>query len=87
MYFFKKDGKQHLDLTGNLILTHNDQLIKARQKSIAPVSAKHARFIEVAKLTFWGKLRAVWHTVRFVFGPSTALTEDVTDLQRPVRKN
>lgn len=28
MYFYKKGGKQVLDLRGDLVLTHNDALVK-----------------------------------------------------------
>lgn len=86
MYFFKQNGKQHLDLTGDLILSQNDALIKARVKSIAPVSAKNAQYILVGGLSFFGKLQALLHVADFLFGKSQALTEDVADLQRPIRK-
>ena len=54
MYFFKLKGKQMLDLRGDLILTHNDALVKSRIKSAAPAGVRNARYIEnVAKMGFF----------------------------------
>jgi len=80
MYFFKKNGKQYLDLTGDLILSSNDKLIKARSKSAAPVKALNAKFVvNCGDLTFIGKLKATILVLRFVWGKPEPLTADKTD--------
>ncbi len=74
MYFYKIKGGQHLDLSGNLILSHNDTLIKARVSSAAPKGVKHAKYVlNVSKLSFWKKVSVIFSVIRFVWGPSTAL--------------
>ena len=50
MYFFKKNGRQYVDCTGDLILTHNDAAIKARSKSAGPHKALNARYVIVPRL-------------------------------------
>lgn len=67
MYFFKKQGRQYLDLTGNLILSHNDKLIKARVSSAAPHKALNAKFIvNTGDLNLRGKLKAALLALRFI---------------------
>ena len=79
MYFFKKGGKQFLDLTGNLILSHNDQLVKSRVPSAAPTKILNAKFaVNISKLNFLLKIKTTWAVLRFVWGSSTALTPDDT---------
>ena len=82
MYFFKKKGRQYLDLTGNLILSHNDQLIKARVSSAAPHKALNAKFIvNAGDLNLIGKLKATWIALCFIWGKSTALKPEDTDIK------
>jgi hypothetical protein len=76
MYFHRKDGKQILDLRGDLILTHNDALVKARVKSAAPRSVRNPKYILINDLTFVAKIKAVFHAARFIFGASEALDAD-----------
>jgi hypothetical protein len=76
MYFYKRGGKQILDLRGDLILTHNDDLIKGRVKSAAPGGVKNATYIVVRNMGFIRKLKATFHAMRFIFGPSKALDSD-----------
>lgn len=77
MYFYTNKGKQHVDFKGDLILSHNDALIKARNKSAAPRFAHNARRIcNIPTLSRWGKLRATWAACRFIWGRNEALTED-----------
>ncbi len=60
MYFFKHKGKQYLDLTGNLILSHNDHLVKARISSAAPCKVLNGRYvINIGKLNFPKKINHV----------------------------
>lgn len=80
MYFHKLDGKQAVDFRGDLILSHNDQLIKARSKSSGPRAAKNAKYVlDIPNLGFFKKLRVTGAAIRFIWGPSQALNpEDVT---------
>lgn len=82
MYFFKKGGKQILDLRGDLVLTHNDALVKGRVKSAAPSSVRNAKRIEdIPNLGFWGKLRATKAAIAFIWGPSQALTAETIETE------
>ena len=75
MYFHTQKGKQRLDLRGNLILSHNTKLIKARSKSSAPRSAYNGRYIvNITRLGFVRKVRATWAAIAFIWGPSQELT-------------
>lgn len=88
MYFFFKNKKQYLDLTGDLILSHNDQLVKARTKSAGPVKVLNAKFvINAGKLTFWGKWKATKIALSFIWGKPNPLTAENTNLNKPVVKN
>ena len=86
MYFFKKEGKQYLDLTGDLILSSNDRLIKARSKSAAPVKALNAKFVlNCGDLNLMGKLKATILVLRFVWGKPQPLTAADTNKREPVK--
>lgn len=74
MYFFKKNGRQYVDCTGDLILTHNDAVIKARSKSAGPHKALNARYVIVPRLGFSHKIRASWQLLGFIWGPVKPLT-------------
>ena len=74
MYFFNLKGKQFLDLRGDLILSHNDELVKARVATAAPRYVKNAKFIiDIASLKPFRKLRATFAAIRFIWGPSQAI--------------
>lgn len=77
MYFYKKQGRQVLDLRGNLILSHNPQLIRARVKSAGPRFAKNGKYI--LSSGFFSKLRATRAALSFIWGPSQALTAGTID--------
>jgi hypothetical protein len=79
MYFHNLNGKQAVDFRGDLILSHNDELIKARSKSSAPRAAKNAKYIiDIPNLGFIKKLRATGAAIGFIWGSSQALNpEDV----------
>ena len=84
MYFFKKKGQQQLDLTGNLILSHNDRIIKARGRSAAPAGVKHGRYVlEVHALGFFSKVRLLCSVAGFIWGPNTALTAEAINRKDP----
>lgn len=74
MYFFKKSHEVHLDLRGNLILSHNDSLVKTRVPGAAPKNVHNAKYTEnITKLSFFKKWLLVLRCVNFIFGPSEAL--------------
>ena len=76
MYFFKLKGRQVLDLRGDLVITHNDALIKGRVKSAAPSSVQNAKYIELGKKTvLFRRVRATYHAVLFIWGDSEALSK------------
>lgn len=79
MYFYKQKGKQILDLRGNLILSHNDSLVKGRIKSVAPAAIRNGSRIEdIPSMGVWRKLWATKAAIAFIWGASTALTaEDI----------
>lgn len=79
MYFYKQKGRQCLDLRGDLILTHNDAIAKARVKSAGPSHVRNASYTPVASLGRLGKLKATWAAVRFIWGPSQALTVETIE--------
>ena len=83
MYFFKKGGKQILDLRGDLILTHNDALVKGRIKSAAPSGVRNATYVENIPAMGWRqKLAASRIALRFIWAKkSQALTSETIDAE------
>lgn len=74
MYFFKQGGKQYLDLRGDLVLSHNDALVKARVKSAAPRAVRNSLYVlGIPALGFWRKVRVTSVAIRFIWGKSRAL--------------
>ena len=73
MYFYNTGGKQHLDLRGDLILTHNDALVKTRNKSAAPRHVHNPKYISIQGLTFVRKIKATFHAIGFIWGENQAL--------------
>ena len=66
-----------MDLRGNLILSHNDTLVKARIKSAAPRAACHGRYIaDIPSLGLRGKIKATLAAIGFIWGPNLALTPE-----------
>lgn len=82
MYFYKLNGKQMLDMRGDLILTHNDALVKGRIKSAAPAGVRNATFIEnIPAMGFRQKLAATRIALRFIWArTSQALTPELENL-------
>jgi len=77
MYFYKHKGKQEvLDLRGDLVLTHNDALVKGRVKSAAPAGVQNAKYILIADLGFVRKVKATFHAIGFIWGENQALDAD-----------
>ena len=85
MYFFKEKGKQCLDCKGDLILTHNKQLISARAKSAAPGQTQNLKYILVKKLNFFQKVSAMFTAFGFIWGRSQQLKKEDTAYNEPVR--
>lgn len=84
MYFFLKSKKQYLDLTGNLILSHNDRLVKVRTKSAGPTKVLNSKFVlNCGQLTFIGKLKATKIALKFIWGKPNPLTAEDTNLNKP----
>ena len=86
MYFFKESGKQVLDLTGNLILSFNDSLVKARAPSAAPDAVKNRKSIMINELGFYRKIKATFIVIGFIWGKDQQLTEIDTALNKPYVK-
>lgn len=82
MYFFKKKGKQYLDLTGNLILSHNNILIKARVTSAAPNGVLYPKYIMLGS----HRIKATIAVLRFIWGKPNPLLPSDTDLKKPIVK-
>ena len=67
MHFYKHRGKQVLDLRGDFILTKRDELVTAVASSAAPKRVRFARYIPLKDLKFWGKVRATWRAIQFIW--------------------
>ena len=88
MYFFKNQGKQFLDLTGNLILSHNDRLVKARTPSAGPYKILNSKFVvNAGDLNLRGKFKATILALRFIWGKPQPLLAEDTNLKTPTRNN
>ena len=80
MYFYKNKGKQVLDLRGDLILTHNVNLVTGRVKSAAPSGVRNAKFVPaISTMSAYLKLKTTFAAIRFIWGPSQALSQDTID--------
>lgn len=80
MYFYKKGGKQILDLRGDLILTHNNALVKGRVKSAAPARVVNVKYIvNIAAMNIYRKTKTTFEAIRFIWGPSQALTKSTIE--------
>ena len=80
MYFYKQKGRQILDMRGDLVLTHNDALVKGRVKSAAPAGVRNALYVEsIPAMGLSGKLRATRVALVFIWGPSVALKPETIE--------
>ena len=78
MYFYKEKGKQILDMRGDLVLTHNNALVKGRVKSAAPSAVRNGKRIEnITRMSWFRKIKATWAATAFIWGASEALTTTV----------
>lgn len=82
MYFYREKGKVVLDLTGDLILTHNDAIVKCRISGAAPKAVRNAKYIkDIPSMSAWRKLKASIAAVRFIWGTSEALVTSKIKLE------
>lgn len=82
MYFYKQKGRQICDMRGDLVLTHNDALVKGRVKSAAPAAVRNATYVEGIPAMGWrGKWRATLVALAFIWGPSRALTKETIEAE------
>lgn len=72
MHFFKSSGKQHLDLAGDLILTHNKDLVSARSKSAGPTKVLNSKYVLLSALTRWQKVKVTFRVIGHIWGRSEA---------------
>jgi len=79
MYFYLENGKQCLDLKGDLIISHNDELAKVRVPSAGPkkISAPDGYILNLGKLKFFRKIRATFNIIKFVW-TAKPLDRDIT---------
>ena len=69
MRFSKKKGRQTLDLSGNLIVTRNAELISKTSSSAAPNTVQGARWVSVGEsVGFWGRVKATLWVIGYVWG-------------------
>ena len=87
MYFFKEIGKQVLDLTGNLILSFNDSLVKCRAPSAAPDAIKNRKSIMINELGTYRKIKATFIVIGFIWGKDQQLKPGDTALNKPYVKD
>lgn len=86
MYFFKKKGKQYLDLTGDLVITHNTDPLKTRSKSAAPAGIRGGRYIALHGKGFFRKVFIMFWVAAFVWRSDAELIPEKTALNEPFRK-
>ncbi len=67
MNFFLVRGKQHLDLSGNIILSKNRNFVEAPVKSSAP-RIHRAKYFMLQSLTTRQKIVATFRVIGFIWG-------------------
>ena len=83
MYFFRKGKDQHLDLRGNLILSHNDVITKVRSKSAGPVGIQNAEYALIHELSFLQRIGLLFKVISFIWGKDQSLKPCLTSLRKP----
>jgi len=80
MFFYKKNSQQFLDLRGDLILTHNKNVIATRIKSAAPAAIHNARYInDIPRMSWYRKLKTTIAVIKFIWGKNHSLDKFVID--------
>lgn len=68
MYFYKKQGKQYLDLSGNLIFSYNKNLVSTRSKSAAPVKILNPLYVvDMGNLSVFKKIKLSFQSIKFIW--------------------
>ena len=68
MRFYGRMGRQCLDLSNDLILTTDANLVTVtNQKKYAPREVHGATYIVLGELSFWLKIKACYKVCMFVF--------------------
>lgn len=68
MYFYKEQGKQLLDMHGDLLITQSNSIIAARSKSAAPSKCINGAAILLPRIdTPWKKLKAILIVARKIW--------------------
>lgn len=78
MYFYYDKGKQHVDLQGDLVITHNKNLVMARAKSAAP-KVHNVSYVVLPGLGIWRKIKATLLVVGFIWGEVPPITNWAPD--------
>lgn len=69
MHFHKEKGRQVLDMSGDMVLTFNKDLVSARSKSAAPQVVRRATYIcDMGRLTLRGKIATSFRALAFIWG-------------------
>lgn len=67
MHFYKKDGRQELSLSDDLVLTRG-KLITYTSKSATPFAVYNGRFAQnIDSMGFRCKLRVAWLVIAFIW--------------------
>ena len=69
MHFYMEKGKQRLDLTGNLILTVNENLVAIRSSSAGPRIVEKPHYLRLRGAKFKGKMLASIIALKFIWKP------------------
>lgn len=68
MHFYMDSGKQCLEMRGDLILTHNDNIVTSKVRSAAPTHIYNYRCVRVQELKrLRQKFKALWACAKFIF--------------------
>lgn len=76
MHFYKLKGKLQLDLTGNLVLSHNKEFISAQVSSAGPRRAANAKYIMLRGAKFRQRIKATTHALAFIWGKQEANSDE-----------
>lgn len=87
MYFYKQKGKRYLDLSGNLILSHNANFVTSSLKSIAPDKIINSFYVcNISKLSIWKKIKTSFRLIWFIWiKPKNLLMPAVSKTVRNVK--
>ncbi len=66
MYFSIRNGRRHLDLRSDFILTYDPNLVSASSKKAAPRAVHNATYVKLLELGRWGKIKVCFTACRFI---------------------